>query len=44
MQKLFLSLAVIVAVGGGVAASTGAFFSDTETSTGETPSPPAHST
>jgi len=36
MQKLFLSLAVIVAVGGGVAASTGAFFSDTETSTGNT--------
>ena len=36
MQKLLLSLAVIVAVGGGVAASTGAFFSDTETSTGNT--------
>src|SRR3989344_2430822 len=36
MRKLLLSLAVIVAVGGAVAASTGAFFSDTETSTGNT--------
>lgn len=36
MQKLLLSLAVIVAVGGAAAASTGAFFSDTETSTGNT--------
>jgi predicted ribosomally synthesized peptide with SipW-like signal peptide len=36
MQRLLLSLAVIVAVGGAAAASTGAFFSDTETSTGNT--------
>ena len=35
-QRILLALAVIVAVGGGVAASTGAFFSDTETSTGNT--------
>lgn len=36
MQRILLGLAVIVAVGGGVAASTGAFFNDTETSTGNT--------
>lgn len=36
MQKLLLSLAVIVALGGATIASTGAFFSDTETSTGNT--------
>jgi predicted ribosomally synthesized peptide with SipW-like signal peptide len=33
-QRILLSLAVIVAVGGAAVASTGAFFSDTETSTG----------
>ncbi len=36
MQRLLLSLAVVVAVGGAVVASTGAFFSDTEASTGNT--------
>ncbi len=36
MQRLLLSLAVIVALGGGAIASTGAFFNDTETSTGNT--------
>mgnify|MGYP001572798293 CR=1 FL=1 len=36
MQRLLLSLAVIVALGGGAIASTGAFFSDSETSTGNT--------
>ncbi len=34
IQRILLSLAVIVALGGGVVASTGAFFNDTETSTG----------
>jgi predicted ribosomally synthesized peptide with SipW-like signal peptide len=33
-QRILLSLAVIVAVGGAAVASTGAFFNDTETSTG----------
>ncbi len=36
MQRILLSLAVIVALGGGAIASTGAFFNDTETSTGNT--------
>lgn len=35
-QRILLSLAIAVAVGGGAIASTGAFFSDTETSTGNT--------
>ena len=35
-QRILLSLAIVVAVGGGAIASTGAFFSDTETSTGNT--------
>lgn len=34
MQRILLSLAVAAAVGGGAIASTGAFFSDSETSTG----------
>lgn len=33
-QRILLSLAVLAAVGGGAIASTGAFFSDSETSTG----------
>lgn len=36
MQRILLSLAVVVALGGGALASTGAFFSDSETSTGNT--------
>ncbi len=36
MKKIIFSLAMIVAVGAVVAASTGAFFSDTETSEGNT--------
>ncbi len=36
MQRILLSLAVIIALGGGAVASTGAFFNDTETSTGNT--------
>jgi predicted ribosomally synthesized peptide with SipW-like signal peptide len=34
MQRILLSLAVVIAVGGAAVASTGAFFNDTETSTG----------
>ena len=34
MPRILLSLAVVVALSGGAVASTGAFFSDTETSTG----------
>ncbi len=36
MNRILLSLAVIIAFGSGAVASTGAFFSDTETSTGNT--------
>ena len=36
MKKILISLSVIVAVGAIVAGATGAFFSDTETSTGNT--------
>ena len=36
MKRILLSLGMIVFVGGVVAGATGAFFSDTETSTGNT--------
>jgi spore coat-associated protein N len=36
MKKILLSIGMIVAVAAGVAGATGAFFSDTETSTGNT--------
>ena len=36
MKKILISLAVVGAVGAVVAGATGAFFSDTETSTGNT--------